>query len=95
MKQSAPAQSFRNTTKVLSRCFGFLKPYWHLTLGGYLALIAINTLTLAIPQFIRWIIDHGISQGNRQLLINAVLGLVCLAMLRGLLTYLQGRWTET
>ena len=95
MKKSATTRSFRSAIKVLGRCFGFLGPYWHLTLGGYLALIAINTLTLAIPQFIRWIIDHGISQGNRQLVTNAVLGLICLAMLRGLLAYLQGRWTET
>ncbi|MDD3149094.1 MAG: ABC transporter ATP-binding protein, partial [Candidatus Riflebacteria bacterium] len=81
--------------KVLLRCLGYLRPYWLMTLGGYLALIGINGLTLAIPQFIRWIIDNGIGHNNPTLVKSAVIGLIVMALARGVLSYLQGRWTET
>jgi ATP-binding cassette subfamily B protein len=81
--------------KVLLRCLGYLRPYWLMTLGGYLALIGINGLTLAIPQFIRWIIDNGIGHNDTALVKRAVIGLIVMALARGVLSYLQGRWTET
>lgn len=66
-----------------------------MTLGAYLALLGINAVTLAIPQFIRWIVDHGIGSGNAGLVKEAVVGLVTLALIKGGLSFCQGRWTET
>lgn len=80
---------------MLLRCLRYLRPYWLMTLGGYLALLGINGLTLAIPQFIRWIVDHGIACNDARLVKQAVLGLLGMALVRGLLSFWQGRWTET
>ena len=40
-------------------------------------------------------IDRGIGAGDRNLLAVAVAGLLGLALVKGLLTYLQGMWSET
>ncbi len=80
--------------RVLLRCFGFLRPYWKLTAGGYLALLFATGLSLATPQFIRWIIDSGIRNADLRLLGGAIILLLAFTALRGGLTYLEGIWSE-
>ena len=80
--------------RILLRCFRYLRPYTRMTVGAYLAMIAINALTLATPQIIRWIVDVGIEGQNMSLLGWAVAGLLGLTAVRGIVTYFQGRWTE-
>lgn len=80
--------------RILVRCLGYLRPYWRLTAGGYLSLIAINALALVIPQFIRWIVDRGIQGQDTRLLGWSVLTLLGLTLLKGGLGFLQGRWVE-
>lgn len=58
-------------------------------------MLAATGLTLLIPQFIRFIIDEGIEQGNMPLLTRSVLALLGLTLLKGAISYLQGRLTET
>ncbi|MBI5300490.1 MAG: ABC transporter ATP-binding protein [Chloroflexi bacterium] len=82
------------TGRILLRCFGYLRPYWQQTTGAYLALVAINALALAVPQFIRWIVDHGIRDSDATLLLWSVIALLVLTLLKGALTFLQGLWTE-
>ena len=91
----APAQRDRETLHILWRCYGYLRPYWTLTAGAYLAMLGINALNVAVPQFIRWIIDQGIREQNVSVLGWAVLGLLGLTLVKGVLTFLQGRWSET
>jgi len=91
LASAAPAPEHR---RVLLRAFFLLRSYWQLTVGAYGALIGITLLTLATPQFIRWIIDQGIDAGNSRLLTWSVLGLLGLSVIRGVFTYWQGRWTE-
>ena len=81
--------------RILVRCFRFLRPYWRMVLGSYLGLLLMAGMTVLIPQFIRWIIDTGIRAGNVRLLTAAVLVLLTLTLLKGVIAYLQGRWTET
>lgn len=81
--------------RILWRCFGYLRPYWHITAGAYLTLFGITGLSLAIPQLIRWIVDEGIGGRDVRLLGQAVLVLLGLTLGRGVLVLLQGRWTET
>ena len=66
-----------------------------MTLAAYFALLAINVVTLAIPQFIRWIVDHGIGGKDTLLVKYSVMGLLVLALIKGVLTFFQGSWTET
>ncbi len=60
---------------ILWRCFGYLRPYWRITVGAYLTLFGITGLSLAIPQLIRWIVDAGIGGRDVGLLGQAVLAL--------------------
>lgn len=76
------------------RCYRFLIPYWRYELGIYIAEILIVAFNTANPQFIRWIIDNGISLKNYTLLGESVGALLLLTALKGVATFLQGRWTE-
>ena len=93
-KTEEAAKKPKKKSNYLWRSFTFLKPYWRYVLGAYLGMAIINVFNLAVPQFIRWIIDQGISAGNNQLLTMAVLGLLGLTIVKGVLTFFQGRWTE-
>ena len=91
---TVPAVRESNTGRLLLRCFSYLRPYWRLTAGVYLTLLAITGLTLTIPQFIRWIVDHGIRGNDTRLLGLALLTLLALTLLKGVLSFWQGRWAE-
>lgn len=80
--------------RYLWRAFSLLRHYWKLAAGAYGALVAITLITLATPQFIRWIIDEGIGNGDMALLNWSVLALLGLTLIRGVFTFFQGRWTE-
>jgi ABC-type bacteriocin/lantibiotic exporter with double-glycine peptidase domain len=55
----------------------------------------VNAFTVAIPQFIRWIVDHGIAEQNASVLAWSVLGLLALTLLKGGFTFFQGWWAES
>lgn len=80
--------------RLLWRCYRYLRPYWKRTVGAYLSILVITGLGIAIPQFIRWIIDRGIAQNDLPLLGWAVLALLGLSLANGIFTYLQGQWAE-
>ena len=81
------------TLKIFARCFGFLRPYWKLAVSSYLFFFGTAGLSLLIPQLMRWIIDKGIRTQEIPLVISALFFL-CIALVRGVLTFFQGRWTE-
>ena len=83
-----------NMGKLLLRCYAYLKPHWRLVAGSYLCLLGINALTILLPQFIRGIIDRGISGQDMAFLTWSVLGLLGLTLVKGVLTFIQGRSTE-
>ena len=80
--------------RILRRGFSYLRPYWRLTTGAYVAMVFINALNLLVPQFIRWIVDRGIDGGDMRLLSWSVFGLLGLTFGKGVVSYWQGRWTE-
>jgi ATP-binding cassette, subfamily B, multidrug efflux pump len=84
----------RSTPHVLRRSYRYLAPYWKITLGAYLVLLAGSIANITIPQVLRWIIDDGIRQADISLLVGASLGLIILTLARGLLTFFEGRWSE-
>jgi ATP-binding cassette, subfamily B, multidrug efflux pump len=95
---TVPAQPLtlrkQGTLSILIRSFQFLKPYWMRTAGSYTLLLVITALTLAIPQFIRWIVDQGIREQDMRLLTWSVLLLLGITAIKGIFTFLQGLWTE-
>ncbi len=95
-----PIRLLRDATRsnhiapVLLRCYSYLRPYWRLSLGAYLCMLAITVMTIITPQLIRWIIDRGIGAGDLRLLGWSVVALLVLTVLRGFLSFFQGRWSE-
>ncbi len=80
--------------RILLRCYGYLRSYWRFTVGAYLLVVAIIGLSLLIPQLIRWMVDRGIDGKDMPLLGWSVLALLAATLFKGVLTFLQGRWTE-
>jgi ATP-binding cassette subfamily B protein len=88
-----PARS-TGSARILLRCYGYLRPYWRITAAAYLLLLAITGLSLLIPQLVRWIVDRGIEGQDMVLLGRSVLALLAATLFKGVLSFLQGRWTE-
>lgn len=84
----------RKTGHVLWRSYSYLKPYFKTILAAYAALMGATVLSLIIPQIISWIIDRGIRDGQTSLLIWAALGLLGINLIKAVLTFLEGRWSE-
>jgi ATP-binding cassette subfamily B protein len=72
----------------------YLRPYRRFVAGSYLLLLVNNGITLGMPLIIRSIIDDGIRGGNAGAIRWGVLALMGLTLIRGLFTFLFGRWTE-
>jgi len=83
-----------NFMRILIRALGYLRPYRGLTIAAYLALLSSTGLALLIPQLVRAAVDRGIRGGDLPALRLAVFGILGLALLKGLLAFLLGRWTE-
>jgi ATP-binding cassette subfamily B protein len=79
---------------IIRRCLSYLRSYWPLTAGAYLALLALTGLALIVPQLIRYGVDQGMAGRDPAALGRAVLAIVAISLLRGGLTFLQGRLTE-
>lgn len=82
------------TLPILRRAVAYLAPYRRLVIAIYAAMMAINLFNVAMPQFIRVIIDRGVYGGDQAFLGWAVIGLLGITALKGLLIYFQGGWTE-
>jgi ABC-type multidrug transport system fused ATPase/permease subunit len=80
--------------RILLRCYSRLRPYWRTTTAAYTTLLAIDALTMLIPQLIRWGVDRGIDGRDVRFLGRAVLALVGLTLLKGVLAFFQQRWIE-
>lgn len=89
-----PLPKKKSIVSLLARCYRSLAPYWKIAGGAYLALLGSSTLNILIPQVLRWIIDRGIRQGQTTLLVWAALSLLGLTLVRGVLAFLEGRWSE-
>ena len=85
---SKPAQS------PLWRSFQFLGKYRHIAASVYVLAIVVNIFSILIPQTIRWIVDAGIIQGDMNILAWSLLGLLGLTVIKGLVDFFLGRWTE-
>jgi len=83
------------TLKVLGRCLRYLGPYRLPAAASALATLCITAFSLAIPQLIRLAVDGGIGGRDPALLGRGVFSLLGLGLLKGVFSYLQGRWSET
>ena len=95
MKPAIEIQRSKSSqSAILLRCFGYLRPHWKLVAGVYITMVLIDLIAMVNPQVIRWTIDKGIGTGNDSFLTLAVGGLLALVLIKGVLTYYEGLWTE-
>lgn len=77
------------------RALACLKPYWPMMVAAYMVTFLINGINIWMPIVIGGIVDEGIRAGVREHILRGSLFLLGLAMLKGVMTYLTGVWTET
>ncbi|MFN2169093.1 MAG: ABC transporter ATP-binding protein [Anaerolineae bacterium] len=94
MTQRSAELSKPSSWRILRRAYGYLRPYWRLTAAAYALLLGITGLAVLTPQVVRWIVDRGISGGDTALLGWSVAALLGVTAVKGVLSFLQGRWTE-
>src|SRR6266566_5367690 len=80
--------------EAVRRALAYLSGYRREAVGAVLALLLVAAANLATPQLIRVAIDVGFTQAQPTVLAEAVAGLVGLALVRGLFTFLQGYLAE-
>jgi len=80
--------------KALRRALLYLRHYWRDSLGALLALLLVSAANLTTPQLIRSAIDQGVAKHHSDAIVSAVIGIVGLAVVRGLFTFLQGFLAE-
>jgi ATP-binding cassette subfamily B multidrug efflux pump len=91
---TTPSSPKPSQSRILLRCFSYLRPHWKLTAGAYLMMILIDLFNMINPQLLRWAIDNGVSSSDTSLLTIAVGILLVLVVIKGVFTYFEGRWTE-
>jgi len=80
--------------QAVRRALAYLRGYRWEAAGAVAALLLVAAANLATPQLIRVAIDVGFAQAQPSVLAEAVLGLVLLAFVRGLFTFVQGYLAE-
>src|SRR5205823_4529110 len=80
--------------KAVWRALGYLRHYRGQAVGALLALIGVSAANLAAPQLIRVAIDRGLAPGASSIVLGAVVGLVGIAVARGVLNFFQGYLAE-
>ncbi len=94
LRQGGPPQLEPGAMAALRRAFGFLRDYRLDTGGALLALLLVSAMNLIAPQLIRVAIDDGVAGRRTEAIVAAVVGMIVVALLRGLFTFLQGFLAE-
>ncbi len=81
-------------TKALLRALAFLASYRGDAGGAFLAVIVVSAANLVAPRLLGYAVDSGIAAGDRNAVVYATVGLVAVAAVRGLFTFLQGFLAE-
>ena len=80
--------------KAVWRALGALRDYKLETGAALVALLLVTAANLIAPQLIRLAVDGGIAKRDPNVILTAVLGLVGVAVARGLFTFVQGYLAE-
>jgi ATP-binding cassette subfamily B multidrug efflux pump len=78
----------------LRRAISYLGPYWLIAVGAVASLALVTAANLVTPLLIRYVIDDGITPGSASAILWGALGLVGVALVRGLFNFTQGYWSE-
>ncbi|MFL5321368.1 MAG: ABC transporter ATP-binding protein [Myxococcaceae bacterium] len=92
MSDGAPPR--RMNAAGVGRAIRFLSKYRGATFGALFSLFIVSAANLATPQMIRIAVDQGLGARNRDKVIFAVLGLVGIALIRGVFNFAQSYLSE-
>ncbi len=81
-------------SKAVGRALGYLRSYRLETAGALVALLLVTAANLVAPRMIQIAVDGGIAKSDWNTVLIAVGGLVGVAVVRGLFTFLQGYLAE-
>jgi ATP-binding cassette, subfamily B, multidrug efflux pump len=87
-------QSRPGGLQAVRRALAYLRGYRREAAGAVVALLLVAAANLITPQLVRVAIDVGFTQAQPSVLAGAVAGLVGVALVRGLFTFLQGYLAE-
>lgn len=76
------------------RALGYLRRYRFDAVGAALSLVLVSAANLAAPQMVRLAIDSGLAGQKPRIVLQAALGLIAIALGRGLFNFLQGYLAE-
>lgn len=79
---------------LLKRLFKKMIPYWYWVLPAMVSALAVMGLNLAIPQFIRLVIDRAIVGGQAFYLPWMALGVVLVTVLKGIFSFIERFFME-
>jgi ATP-binding cassette, subfamily B, multidrug efflux pump len=80
--------------RALRRALAYLRSYRRAAAGAFVALLVVTAANLVAPQLIRLAIDGGLAGRRWSMVLVAAIGLVAVALARGLCTFLQGYLAE-
>ena len=92
--ESGEVASSGSEMSALRRALSYLLSYKWEAGGALVSLLLVSGASLAAPLFIRYAIDSGISDSNLRVILLAVGGLLGVAAVRGVFTFLQGYLAE-
>jgi len=78
----------------LRRALAYLRGHARDASGAFVALLVVTAANLATPQLVQLAIDGGIKRKSASVILYAVVGLVVIAVVRGIFTFLQGYLAE-
>ncbi len=80
--------------KTLRRSLTYLAQYKWLAFGAFLMMNLVTGLSLLIPQFIREIIDNGITIKNLSVIQQVSLGLLLVTLVRSFASFFRAYWAQ-
>lgn len=80
---------------VILRGLTYLQPYLRLAIGALLSMLIVTAANLYAPQLVRQLIDNGIEAGSWNGILIATGGLLLVAVVRGVFSFINAYWSET
>jgi ATP-binding cassette, subfamily B, multidrug efflux pump len=84
----------RAQLRAAGRALGYLGRYRGQSAGALISLLLVSAANLLAPQLVRMAVDQGLAARRSEVVTTSVLGLIGLALLRGLFNFLQGYLAE-
>ncbi|MEM7333810.1 MAG: ABC transporter ATP-binding protein [Chloroflexota bacterium] len=81
--------------QVIQRGLTYMRPYLGLAIGAFVSMLIVTATNLYTPQLIQQLIDDGIEAQDWNGIIAATIGLLVVAIVRGIFNYTNAYWAET